>query len=109
MMSLSFMINSSWPSIVTSVPDHFAEQHAVAEHLHVDRDQLPEGFVAAAAADGDDFALGRSFSLAVSGMMMPPAVLWFALYALDHDAVMERTEFHIILPGFSDYSGLELE
>ena len=34
------------------------------------------------------------FSLAVSGMMMPPAVLLFLLDAADHDAVVEWTELH---------------
>ena len=49
----------------------FAEQHDVAE-LEIDRDQLAV-LVAGTRADGDDLAL-RGFSLAVSGMMMPPAV-----------------------------------
>jgi hypothetical protein len=49
----------------------FAEQHAVAD-LDLDRDQLA-ALVAAARADGDDFALGGLF-LAVSGIMMPAAV-----------------------------------
>jgi len=36
-------------------------------------------------------------------MMMPPAVLSSASMRLNHDAVVERTEFHAILLGFCDY------
>ena len=46
-----------------------AEQDAVAL-LDVEGDELA-GIVPRAGADGDDLAL-RGFSLAVSGMMMPP-------------------------------------
>jgi hypothetical protein len=53
MMSVSFMIRSSSPSSLTSVPDHLPNS-AVADE--VDRDQLA-GLVAAARADGGDFAL----------------------------------------------------
>jgi hypothetical protein len=49
----------------------FAEQHSVAG-FKIDRNQLA-ALVATAGANGDDFAL-CGFSLAVSGMMMPPAV-----------------------------------
>ena len=34
------------------------------------------------------------FSLAVSGMMMPPAVFSSAVSAADHDAVVQGTELH---------------
>ena len=49
----------------------FAEQDLVAG-LDVERGDLAV-FGAGAGADGDDFAFG-GFSLAVSGMMIPPAV-----------------------------------
>jgi hypothetical protein len=39
----------------------------------------------------------EGFSLAVSGMMMPPADFIFGLDALDDDAVMKRTKLHGIL------------
>ena len=46
----------------------------------------------------------EGFSLALSGMMMPPAGFVFGIDAFDHDAVVERTEFHaILLLGFRDY------
>jgi hypothetical protein len=34
------------------------------------------------------------FSLAVSGMMMPPGGFLFGLYTLDDNAVVERAKFH---------------
>src|ERR1700682_1655988 len=77
-----------------------AEQHAVAD-LEVDRDQLAS-FVAATRADGGDFALRGLFlgtirnDDAASGFV-------FGIDALDHDAVVERTEFHAVLLGFCDY------
>jgi hypothetical protein len=50
----------------------FAEQHPITDP-EVDRDD-PAGFVAPAGTDGDALALA-GFSLAGSGMMMPPMVL----------------------------------
>src|ERR1700758_2727957 len=78
-----------------------AEQHAVAD-LDVDRDQLA-ALIVAARANGDDFALGGLFlgrvwnDDAASGLL-------FSLDALDHDAVVKRTEFHAVLPDFCEYS-----
>src|SRR5262249_12144693 len=71
-----------------------AEQHAVAD-LDVDRDQLA-GFVAATGADGDDFALGGLF-LGSVGNDDAACSLLFGVDALDHDAVVKRTEFHAVL------------
>src|SRR5512142_3000267 len=72
----------------------FAEQHAVAD-LEVDRDQFA-GFVAAAWADRRDFPLRGLFLGAVRNDDAASALL-FGVDALDHDAVVERTEFHGIL------------
>src|ERR1700742_3951696 len=68
----------------------FAEQHAVAD-LEVDRDQLA-GLVAAAGADGGDFALRGLFLGAVGN---DDAALGFFLGVdtLDHNTVMQRTKF----------------
>src|SRR5919198_4181742 len=71
-----------------------AEQHAVAD-LDVDRNQLA-GLVAAARADGDDFALGGLF-LGSVGDDNAACGLLFGVDALDHDAVVKRTEFHTVL------------
>ena len=52
-------------------PRPLAEQHAVAD-LDVDRDELA-ALIATTGADGNDLPF-LGFSLAVSGMMMPPLV-----------------------------------
>src|SRR3981189_2153265 len=77
-----------------------AEQHAVAD-LEVDRDQLA-GFVTAARTDGGDFALGGLFLGTVRNDDAACGFV-FGIDAFDHDAVVERTEFHAILLGFYDY------
>src|SRR5215468_8239019 len=71
-----------------------AEQHAVAD-LDVDWDQLA-GLVAAAGADRDHFALGGLF-LGRVGNDDAASGLLFSVDALDHDAVVKRTEFHAVL------------
>src|ERR1700730_1191304 len=77
-----------------------AEQHAVSD-LEIDRDQLA-GFVTAARTNGGDFALGGLF---LGGVRNDDAALglFFGFDALDHNAVVKRTEFHAILPGFCNY------
>src|SRR3984957_15868685 len=75
----------------------FAEQHAVAD-LDVDRDQLAS-FVAAAGANGDDFAL-RGLFLGTVRNDDAACGLLFGVDALDHDAVVKRTEFHAVLLSF---------
>src|SRR5689334_505596 len=81
----------------------FAEQHAVAD-LEVDRDQLA-GLVAAARAHGGDFAL-RGLFLGGVGDDDAALGLLFGVDALDHDAVMQRTELglghDVSLEVFSD-------
>src|ERR1700686_5015502 len=74
-----------------------AEQHAVAD-LEVDRDQLA-GFVAAARANSGDFALRGLFLGAVRDDDAASCLL-FGVDALDHDAVVKRTEFHAVLLSF---------
>src|ERR1700730_14389017 len=74
-----------------------AEQHAVAD-LEIDRNQLA-GFVAAARTNGGDFALRGLFLGAVRDNDAAGGLL-LGVYTLDHNAVVERTEFHAILLGF---------
>src|SRR5258708_4823699 len=74
-----------------------AEQHPVAD-LEVDRNQLA-GFVAATRADGSDFAL-RGLFLGTVGNDDAAGSLLFGVDALDHDAVVKRTEFHAVLLSF---------
>src|SRR5438445_1571882 len=71
-----------------------AKQHAVAD-LDIDRDQLA-ALVAATGADGDDFAL-RGLLLGSVGNDDAASGLLFGVDALDHDAVVKRTEFHAVL------------
>src|SRR5246127_555650 len=71
-----------------------AEQHAVAD-LDVDRDQLA-ALVAATGADGDDFALRGLFPGRIGDDNAASGLL-FGVDALDHDAVVKRTEFHAVL------------
>src|SRR6202790_3874427 len=75
----------------------FAEQHAVAD-LEVDRDQFA-GFVAATRADGGDFAL-RGLFLGSVRDDDAASCLFFRGDALDHNAVVKRTEFHAVLLSF---------
>src|SRR3982751_6550438 len=72
----------------------FAEQHAVAD-LEIDRKQLA-GFVAAARANCDDLALRGLFLRCVRNDDAASCLL-FGVDALNHDAVVKRTEFHGIL------------
>src|SRR5437868_6222779 len=74
-----------------------AEQHPVT-HLEVDRDQLA-ALVAAARAYGGDFAL-RGFFLGSVRNDDAAGGLLFGVDALDHDAVVKRTEFHAVLLSF---------
>ena len=91
MMSDSFMIRSSWPSILTSVPLHLPNS-TLSPALTSSGDQLA-ALVAAAGADGDDFAFLR---LLLGGVRDDDAALrlLLAFEATDDDAVMQGTEFH---------------
>src|ERR1700751_288076 len=77
-----------------------AEQHAVA-NLEIDRNQLA-GLVTATRTDRRDLAL-RGFFLGSVGNDDAACGFVFGIDALDHDAVVERTESHAILLGFCDY------
>ena len=91
MMSVSFMIRRSSPSILTSVPGPFAEQDDIAG-LDIERDQLA-AFVAGAWADGDDLAFLRLFLRSV-GNDDPALGFHIAFGASDDDAVVKWPEFH---------------
>ena len=69
-----------------------AEQDAVAG-LHVERHDLAV-FQTLAFADGDDFAFLRLFFCAVGDVKAAVRLLGFVLNPFDHDAVIERTNFH---------------
>src|SRR5229473_5504780 len=75
----------------------FAKQHAVAD-LEVDRDQLAI-FVTAARSDRGDFALRGLFLGSVRNDDAASCLL-FGVDALDHNAVVKRTEFHAVLLSF---------
>ena len=87
------MIKRSSPSILTSGPGPFAEQHPVAR-LEFERNELA-AFVAGARPDRDDFAFLR---LLLDGVWNDDAALRFILAfdATDDDAVVQWTEFHEI-------------
>ncbi len=89
MMSDSFMINSSSPSILTSVPDHLPNSTRLPG-LELDRDQLA-GFVAAAGTDGDHFAFARLFLGGVGDDDAAFGLLLGGDAAHDH-AVVQRAE-----------------
>jgi hypothetical protein len=71
MTSLSFMIRSSSPSILTSVPDHLPNSTRsptlTSMGMSLPVSSRPPGPTAMTSP-------WEGFSLAVSGMMMPPAV-----------------------------------
>jgi len=67
----------------------FAKQHRVAD-FQVDRDQLA-ALVAAARADGDDFAL-RGLLFGRVGNDDAASSFFFGINALDDDAVVKRDE-----------------
>ena len=99
MMSDSFMIRSSSPSSLTSVPDHLPNS-TVSPTLTSIGIELA-GLVAAAGADGDDLALRR---LLLGGVGNDDAAggLVLGVDALDDHAVVQGTELelgHIFLVG----------
>ena len=90
MMSDSFMMRRSWPSMLTSVPDHLP--NSTRSPAFTSRDELA-ALVAGARPDGDDLALLR---LLLGGVRDDDAALRLlvGLDAADHDAVVQRTECH---------------
>ena len=101
MMSLSFMISSSWPSILTSVPDHLPNS-TLSPFFSVEGDDLA-ALVAGARADGDDLALLRLLGGGV-GDDDAAGRLGLAVDAADDDAVVQRTELHG--KNLSEFQGL---
>ena len=90
MMSDSFMIRSSSPSSLISVPDHLPNSTRSPTLMSIGI-SLP-ALVAAAGADRDDFAL-RGLFLGGVGNDDAALGLFFGVDALDHDTVMQRTKF----------------
>ncbi len=97
MMSDSFMMRRSWPSILTSVPDHLPNRTR-SPALTSSGNELA-ALVAGAGTDGDDLALLR---LLLGGVGDDDATLGllFGFDAADDDAVVQRTEFHEVLSRF---------
>ena len=93
MTSLSFMISSSWPSILTSVPDHLPNKHLVFR-LQLQRND-PAVLAACTGPDGDDLALLRFLGGRI-GNDDAAGALGFAVEAAKGDTVAERTEFHVL-------------
>src|SRR3984893_6183669 len=77
-----------------------AEQHAIAK-LEIDRNELA-GFVTDARTHLRDFALRGFFRGTVRNDDAACGFV-FGIDAFDHDAFVQRTEFHAILLGFCDY------
>ena len=92
MTSDSFMMRSSSPSILTSVPDHLPNRMR-SPAFSVERQDLA-ALVASARADGDDFAFLR---LLLGGVGNDDAALrlLLALEAANDDTVVQRAEFHV--------------
>ena len=91
MISDSFMIIGSSPSILISVPDHFPEQHAIAgldlERLHLS--VVPAG----TRPDSDDLAFHRLF-LGGVGNEDPARRLRLLLDPSEQHTVVQRSEIH---------------
>ena len=95
MMSLSFMIRSSSPSIFTSVPDHLPNS-TKSPGFHFQRGALAGLFVDGAGADRDDLAFLRLF---LSGVGDDDAAGGLGVFfdAADDHAVAKGTELHACL------------
>ena len=90
-MSDSFMMRSSSPSILTSVPDHLpnSTRSPVFDFQCFTR---VAGIVMGAGAGGDDFTFLRFF-LGGVGDDDTTRGLFFGIQPADHDAVMQWAEF----------------
>src|SRR4029078_8780977 len=101
-MSLSFMMRSSSPSILTSVPDHLP--NSTRSPGFTSRGWTFPFSSGAAGAYGDDFAPLR---LLLGGIRNDNAALG-PLVLLDpayDDAVMQWTKLHLSPPAISDVDG----
>ena len=85
MMSLSFMIKYSTPSILTSVPDHLPNSTRSPTFRSIGM-SLP-ALVAAARADGDDLAL-RGLLLGGVGDDDAAGGLRFGINTLDNNTIV---------------------
>ncbi len=88
------MINSSWPSILTSVPDHLPNS-TVSPWSH--RADDPALLIPGAWTDGDNLALLRLF-LSRIGNDDATKRLVLCVNATNHDAVMQRAKLHWVQP-----------
>ena len=91
MMSLSFMIRRSSPSILTSVPDHFPNSTR-SPALTSSGDSFAV-LITRAGADGDDLALLR---LLLGGVGNDDAAggLHLRIDTANDDTIVKRTKFH---------------
>ena len=89
-MSLSFMMRYSTPSILTSVPDHLPNRMRSPTLTSIGE---LAALVAAAGSNGDDLALLR---LLLGGVGNDDATsgLRLGIGSLDDNAVVKRSEFH---------------
>ena len=92
MMSDSFMIRSSSPSSLTSVPDHLPNSTLSPVFTSIGM-SLPD-FVAAAWSDGDHLTLHRLF-LGGVGNDDAASGLLFSVETLDDDTVMQGAKFRL--------------
>jgi hypothetical protein len=99
MMSLSFMISSSWLSILTSVPDHLPNSTRSPTRMSIaislPLSSRPPGPTAMTSPWEGFFFGSVGNDNAASGLL-------FGLDTLDHDAVVEWTEFHEVLLSLCD-------
>ena len=79
------MIRRSWPSILTSVPDHLPNSTRSPTLMSIGNELA--GLVAATRADGDDFTL-RRLLLGGVGNDDAPGGLRFGVNTLDNNAVV---------------------
>ena len=90
-MSLSFMISRSSPSSLTSVPDHLPNRIRSPA-------LTSSGVIVPSSARAPEPTATTSpscgFSLAVSGMMMPPAVFSCGFDAADEHAIVQGAKCH---------------
>ena len=91
-MSLSFMIRSSSPSSVISVPDHLPNR-ILSPALDIHLDALAV-VVLCPSANGHDLALS-GLLLGVVGDDQAAGGLFVAFHATNKNAIMKRGEFHV--------------
>src|SRR6266700_45386 len=96
MRSLSFMIRYSTPSSLTSVPDHFPKStrspSLTSMGMSLPDSSRPPGPTAMTSPC-------EGFSLAVSGMMMPPAD--FSLALMRDARVPKKKTVHVIVDNYA--------